>query len=109
MEAAQKVNVIPMVVRETTNPLDDSAPTKREWFVADGVCGFAWVVIRPANCAFAKWMKANKGCRLAYGGGIQYWVSFFNQSMQLKEAYADAWAAVVKEFGIHAYSTSRMD
>jgi hypothetical protein len=86
-----------------------NSDTGQRWFIEDGVCGFAWVTIRPANCAFAKWMKKVHGCHLAYGGGMQYWISDFNQSMQKKEAYADAFAHVLNEFDIHAYAASRID
>ena len=107
--AVAKLNVVPMVVTAHANPLDDNSPVQQQWFVADGVCGFAWVTVRPANSAFSRWMKENKGCHLAYGGGMQYWISMFNQSMQRKEAYADAFADVLRQFGIKAYSGSRMD
>ena len=103
MTSVAKLNVVPMIVSE------NSERCQREWFVPDGVCGFAWVVVRPANCAFAKWMKANKNCHTAYGGGMQYRISAFNQSMQRKEAYAVAFAGVLYQFGINAHAGSRMD
>ena len=83
----------------------------QSWFVADGnVCGFAWVAIRPANSSFAKWLKKNKLAKPAYGGGLQIWISAFNQSMARKEACARAMAEVFEtELGITAYADSRMD
>ena len=107
--AVEKAHVVPMIVAEHINLLDDNSPVKKSYFVSDGVCGFAWVVIRPANCAFARWMKENHNCHTAYGGGMQYWISMFNQSMQKKEEYATAFANILREFGINAYSQSRMD
>src|ERR1035437_3492099 len=101
MDAVNKCNVLPMDVFDPS--------TGDRWHIDDGVCGFAWVTIHPANGAFAKWMKINKGCRLAYGGGMQYWISDFNQSMQKKEEYADAFADVLRRFDIKAYSGARMD
>lgn len=98
-EAVDKLNVRPMIVRSAT----------QSWFVADGVCGFAWVTVKPGNSAFAKWGKAKGLFSKAYGGGVQYWVGEFNQSMQKKEAFAAAVAAKLRDAGIDAYSDSRMD
>ena len=77
--------------------------------IADGACGFAWIVIKPANSAFANWMKKNGKASKHYAGGVSWWVGEFNQSMEKKEAYAYAAAAVLREAGIKAYSESRMD
>jgi hypothetical protein len=76
-----------------------------EWYP----CGFAWVTIRPANCGFAKWMKENKGCRKAYEGGMNYWISLYNQSMARKELYAVSFADMIQTFGIQASAGSRID
>jgi hypothetical protein len=98
-----------MVVSQHVSPVDDSSPVTKQWLVEGGVCGFAWVVIRPANCPFANWMKTNKGARKAYGGGLSYWVHDFDQSMERKLAYAHAFATILHEFGIDANAQSRMD
>lgn len=42
-------------------------------------------------------------------GGLQYWVSQGGQSMQRKEAFARAFASVLKANGIDAFADSRMD
>lgn len=55
-------------------------------------CGFAWVTVKPGNCSFAKWMKANKGANAAHGGGVSIWISKFGQSHDKKKAYARAFA-----------------
>jgi alpha-beta hydrolase superfamily lysophospholipase len=73
------------------------------------VCGFAWVTLRPANSSFAIWAKKNRDWKPAYGGGMQLWVSAYNQSMKRKEAYATAFANVLYASGIKAYAGSRMD
>ena len=111
MGAVSQANVVPMVVSEHSNPLDDNSPVKQSWFVADGPCGFAWVTVRPANSSFALWLKKFHGSdwKTVYGGGIQLWVSAFNQSMQKKEAYAAAYAGILQMHGINAYAGSRMD
>jgi len=90
---------------------DDGGFDEKEpvYYVADGVCGFAWVLIRPGNSSFARWLvKTDKGSA-AYGGGVSIWVSGYGQSMQRKEAYAGAFAKVLQAAGITAYSQSRMD
>jgi len=109
MEAASRVQVRPMVVYQRANPLDDTSPVTRTWYVEDGVCGFAWITIKPANSKFAKWLIQKGYARHAYGGGVSIWVSLFNQSMQRKEAYAYAFAEVLRNAGIRAYAGSRMD
>ena len=101
--------VVPMVVSEHENMMDDNSPVRKQWFVGDGVCGFAWVTVRPGNCAFALWAKKNDGWRSAYGGGTQKWIHEFGQSMQRKEDYAYAYAAVLAAHGIGASAGSRMD
>jgi hypothetical protein len=97
-DAVDQLNVRPMVVSSGS----------QQWYVADGVCGFAWVKV-PGNTAFGKWGKAKGLFSKAYPKGLMYWVGEFNQSMQKKEAFADAVAAKLREHGIEAYSDSRMD
>lgn len=78
--------------------------------VFDGVCGFAWIIVKPGNSRFANFLKAESlGRRDSYYGGVNVWVGYFNQSMEKKEAYADAFAKVLTDHGIKAYSMSRMD
>ncbi len=77
--------------------------------VADGVCGFAWVKIKPATSSFCRWLKKNDLARKGYGPGLDIWISAYRQSMTLKAAYASAFARVLVGAGITAYSQSRMD
>jgi hypothetical protein len=99
----------PMVVQEHANMADDTSPVAQQWIVEGGACGFAWVTVMPATCSFAHWLKKHKGCSKAYYGGMQIWVHEGGQSMARKEAYANAFAEVLKAAGIKAYSGSRMD
>ena len=100
--AVAALEVQPMVVQDQR--------TGQQWLVGDGVCGFAWVNLKPGNCALAKYMKNNKIARTdSYNGGVQIWVSAYGQSMQKKEAYAYAYAEVLKKDGYKAYAGSRMD
>ena len=77
--------------------------------IDDGACGFAWITVKPANGAFANWAKKNGRMRKAYGGGVQYWVSEFGQSVDRKSAFAGAFARVLCEAGINAFAGSRLD
>ena len=77
--------------------------------VLDGVCGFAWVKIRPATSRFARWLKRTDKGSSAYGGGLMVWISDHRQSLTLKAAHARAMADVLRAAGINAYAESRMD
>jgi len=85
-------------------------------FIPDGVCGFAWVSIRPASpsgrtdCPFVAWLRKNGIGRYdSYEKAWSIWVNHGNQSMTKKEAYAEAFASVLTAYGISAYAGSRMD
>ena len=77
--------------------------------VLDGPCGFAWVTIRPGTSRFARWAVANGHARKSYGGGVQLWVSAFNQSYERKMAAAEALADCLRMAGIKAYASGRLD
>ena len=78
--------------------------------MSDGVCGFAWVNIKPARGKFVKFLKDNNiGRKDSYYGGWTVWVSDFGQSVTRKENYARAFAKVLGDYGITAYSMSRLD
>ena len=81
----------------------------KRYHVPGGVCGFATINIRPGNCRFANWLKKNDIGRKAYYGGVDISVFDYGQSMELKGAYAGAFAAVIREEGITCYSNTRMD
>lgn len=76
--------------------------------VESGVCGFAWVWFA-GNTSFGRAMKKAGLARSAYPKGLSVWASAFGQSMERKEQYARAYAAVLREAGIEAYAQSRMD
>jgi len=107
--AAEAHNPTPMIVQQHKSMVDDTSPVIKEYFVPDGVCGFAEVRVRPGNSRFANFMKKQMGARKAYYGGISLWISDYGQSMELKQAYANAYAGVLQENGIDAWSESRMD
>jgi hypothetical protein len=109
-KAAAAAVPTPMVVQQHENMADDNSPVEKQWIVPDGVCGFAWVVLKPANHSFAKWMKANGLGRTSDYGGLMVWPNLMTQSMTRKEAWAHEFAKVIHEItGIKAYAQSRMD
>lgn len=79
--------------------------------VMDGMCGFAWVSIRPGNSAFARWLVKQGYARKAYNGGVQVWISAHNQSITRKYAHASAMADVLRaEFpDLKIYADERLD
>lgn len=100
----------PMVVGQakslTSREIDYSKPVE---IVDDGACGFAWVKIRPATTPFARWLKKHGYARPSWNGGLDIWISEFNQSVDRKYAMARAMAKVLTEAGITAYADSRLD
>lgn len=77
--------------------------------VDDGMCGFAWVKIRPANSKMARWLKAQGEGYKAYNGGWDVSIRDFGQSWERKSAAAAAMANVLIQNGINATSHNRID
>jgi hypothetical protein len=99
IEAGKNARPIPMYV------IDQGIPIDR---IDDGACGFAWVNFA-GNTAFGKWAKKQGLARSHYPSGLCIWVSEFGQSVDRKEAFAGAYAKVLKDNGIDAYAGSRLD
>jgi len=100
-EALQMATPTPVLVVEHRNPLDDNSPVVQSWPVTEGACGFAWIKIGPATTKFSRWLMKNAdhlGLRVgnAYYGGLQISVRGGGQSIERKEAYAQAFADVLK-------------
>ena len=111
MAAGNGCTPTPMVVGQPTTPLGNDIDYEKDtYYVEDGVCGFAWINIKPARGAFVKYLKQNGiGRKDEYYGGYTVWVSGFGQSLARKEAYARAFAKHLEQNGITAISMSRMD
>lgn len=109
--AAEAKVPTPMVVGTPTTPLgNDIDRNKPTYYVAGGVCGFAWVNVRPGNCSFARWLSKNGIGHKGYYGGWEVSAGLVGgQSMEIKEAWAGAFAAVLRDEGIDAFAQSRMD
>lgn len=116
MEAVEKCNPTPMIVTQRANPLDDSSEIEKAYYVPSGPCGFAEVIIKPANSSFANWLKDNKLASKRYNGGVSVWIGSQlgklsgTQSIQIKESYAYAFAKSLRENGFkNVYVDSRLD
>lgn len=99
IEAGKNARPIPMYV------IDQGIPIDR---IDDGACGFAWIAFA-GNTSFGKWAKKQGLARSHYPAGLCVWVTEFGQSVDRKEAFAGAYAKVLKDNGIDAYSGSRLD
>lgn len=103
----------PMIVRRDAVQVNGEPALDGDYFVPQGPCGFAWIEVYPGNCSFANWLKKNGKARKKYQGGVSIWVSEGEQSVELKEAYARAFAAVLKAANIPGvkgiYANSRLD
>ena len=111
MAAGNGCTPTPMVVGQTKTPLGNDIDYEKDtYYVEDGVCGFAWINIKPARGAFVKYLKQNGiGRKDEYYGGYTVWVSGFGQSLARKENYARAFTEVLRKNGLTAYNMSRMD
>lgn len=112
-KALEECTPTPMVVQQHTNPLDDSSPVSKSWYVSGGVCGFAWVNVSPGNTSFARWLVKQGYAGKSYRGGVDIWVRAGGQSLERKEAYAHAMAASLKkhrdQLKCSFYVLSRLD
>lgn len=90
--------------------------TGQVWHEPEGMCGFAWVNIKPGTNKFAKWLKKEGYARSdSYYGGVTIRISEHNQSVARKEADARKVAEVLNhyanEHGLNFTATamSRLD
>lgn len=107
----------PMIVGSARSPLFDDRidESKPMYYVSEGVCGFAWIKIRPASGPFVNMLKKRDVGYKAYNGGYEVSSWEFagslrgSQSMARAEAACRAAAAVLSEAGVECYVQSRMD
>ena len=104
IKAGMRSTPEPMTVRYT----DRDGNIRRDT-INEGVCGFAYVWIKPARGKFVKFLKDNRIGYSSYEGGYKVSVHEFNQSMERKLAYAKAFCEVLDSYKIKAYSQSRLD
>jgi hypothetical protein len=75
-------------------------------------CGFAWVNIKPARGKLVNELKRRDlGSTDSYYGGYTIWnpSGHYTQNMFSKLDGADAFAMVLRKYGINATAHSRMD
>jgi hypothetical protein len=101
MQAMQETIPVPMVVNGGGV----------RYHVPSGACGFAWVNVYGvrSNSKVGKALIAEGFSKSEYHRCLQYWVHEGNQSVELKEAYAMAFAKVLQQHGINAYADSKLD
>lgn len=110
MAAGEACKPMPMFVAQRANPLDDTSPIVKAYApVMDGVCGMAYVTVRPGNSSFARWLKKYRKAWAGFHGGTQMGVHHFGQSMERSVAYARAYSEVLRAAGLNAFPESRMD
>lgn len=110
----------PMIVGHPTHPLgNDVDLSKEHWFVADGVCGFACVVLESGRTGFAQWLKKNELGRKwwSYGREKGVGVSTYprlgfadiGQSFEKNKYVAGRIAAHLRNAGYDAWVDARID
>lgn len=100
----------PMIVQQHRNMLDDSSPVVKSYYVGGGVCGFAWVSLRPGTGAFARWARVQGYAKTdSYAGGLMFWVKEGGQSYERKMSYGAAFAEVLCAAGLKASVKGRLD
>ncbi len=109
IEAGNKIQPIAMVVNEHSNPLNDQSDIVKSYYVADGVCGFAWLELK-GNTSFGKWALAAHVARKGYPNGLAIWCHHFGQSMQRKTKWAHTVSQYLRdELQVITHVCSRMD
>lgn len=77
--------------------------------VSEGMCGFASVIVRHANKGFGHWLITTGLARKPYYGGAEIWIHSHNQSYERKVAHAEAMVKLMRDAGIEAHVSSRLD
>lgn len=91
-DAGDAVTPAPSIVGTAIGLSDEIDPTKPVYRDTAGICGFAWVDVRPATSSFARWLaKTGRGSK-AYGGGMRIRIPWHGQSYERKIASAQVLA-----------------
>ena len=108
-KAAAEVTPTPMTLVERANPLDDASPVVASYTVADGPCGYTSVTIRPATSGFVRWLRRQGIGSKGYYGGWTFSVLGRSQSAARRDAAGEAVAAVLRDAGLNAHASTRLD
>lgn len=105
------MTAIDTIINEAFNAAQEAEADFRKQHGEPWFCGFAWVNIKPGNCNIANALKKQGHARKSYDGGVDVWNpgGSYSQSMDLKEAGAQAFAEVLRKYGFKAYARSRAD
>lgn len=98
LAALQACVPTPMVVQGHSNCLDDSSPVVYQEVVSGGVCGFASVIISPGTSGFARYITKLGIAGKDYYGGTRIGIREGGQSLERKEAYANAFSDVLCQY-----------
>ena len=90
----------------------DSRCPDNPFFVASGICGFAWVIVKGARGLLRSELIAN-GFSPGYSGGLSLWISEHGQSYDRKSAHAREFADSLREsfndWGSEYFDPSKID
>lgn len=117
MTQEKLIEALPIIILEAEQAAKAAADEVYSKHGDNSACGFAWVVL----CEFdGKQIKGNTklGKALKKAGVEQNWQRLFSiwnpsghgaQSVNIKEAGANAAALIFRKYGITAYGSSRLD
>jgi len=108
--ASANATPTPMLVYEADGLSNRPKPDARAWHVPDGMCGFAWVNVSPANSRIANRIKefGTFNTHRAYEGGLNVWMHLGGQSVARKEAAAQAYSQVIAQYIADTGETARV-
>jgi hypothetical protein len=92
------------------NPMYVTDGNGNEFFVSDGLCGFASIHFKSARSKFVSYLKEdNMGYKPVTMTGYRLPVNEYGQSYERSKAYAEAFVEVLRKHGIECYADSRLD
>ena len=97
--AALKAN--PLMVQAVNNQTG-------EVYEPFAICGFASVIVKGLRGKMLTDFKS-RGFEKHYRGGLSLWIRDYNQSYDMKTAYATEYARTLTERGITSWCDSRLD
>jgi|SRR5215204_5116657 len=101
LEAGRQHTPTPMLVTQHTNPLDDTSPIETMYPpVMGGICGTAYLAVRPGNSGFARFLKREHRAFARYYGGVMMSINDYGQSFECAMAHASAMARVINDSGV---------
>lgn len=117
VKAYKEAKPHPVIFGQAVDIFSNKMVPGSEELCTEGVCGFAWINIKPARGPFISWLKKNnRGDRGVYGGWTlgTYDITDHtcnSQSLARKEAACRAFVEVLREYfpGMRIWVSSRLD